>query len=275
MERPIIYDYLDYRNFLKDMFQFRKIKDRYFSYRYFSNRSGFSSPNFLKLVMEDLRNLTVTSIAKVAKGFGLKKQEREFFENLVLMNQSNSHDEKNHYYKKMISVKGYADAHKIDKASFTYFSKWYYPVIREIIILHKDHDTPEKIANLLNPKISVKEAERAIKLLEDLQLIRKSKTGKWEQCSSVVSTGPEVKSLIVGNFHREMIKLASESIDRHPSEKRDISAITLGINKDKIAEIKSRIAAFRKELLNYACDNENPDQVMQINIQAFPLTNDK
>ena len=80
MKRPVIFDYLDYRAFLKDMFCFRKWKDKHFSYRYFAGKSGFASPNYLKLVIDGDRNLTNGSIAKIAKGFKLKKQEREYFE---------------------------------------------------------------------------------------------------------------------------------------------------------------------------------------------------
>lgn len=274
MEKPVIYEYLDYRLFLKDMFQFRKAKDRFFSYRYFAKKSGFSSPNFLKLVIDGVRNLTNSSVAKVAKGFALRKQEHEFFENLVFMNQSEVHDEKNYYYKKMISAKGYAQAHKIDKANFKYFSKWYYPVIREMIVLHPSYQTPEGIAAKLSPKISIPEAKAALRLLEEMGLIRKNSKGEWEQCNQVISTGPEVRSIIIGNFHREMIKLGVESIDRYPPHIRDISALTLTLRKDRISEIKARIASFRQELLDLACNDDDPDQVTQINIQVFPLTND-
>ncbi len=275
MKRPVVYKYFDYRVFLKDMFQFRKLKNKIFSYRYFSSKSGFSSPNFLKLVIDEKRNLTNSSIAKVAKGFGLKKQEREFFENLVFMNQATVHDEKNHYYKKMMSMRGYTEIHKIDKDSYNYFSKWYYPVIREVITFNSHFQSPEKIARLLFPKITAKEAERAIKLLSELGLIKQNQDGHWEQSNQAISTGSEVKSLVVGNYHREMIKLASESIDRHPAGKRDISALTLSVKEKKISEIKARIESFRKELMDLACQDENPDQVIQINIQAFPLTNKK
>jgi hypothetical protein len=37
-------------------------------------------------------------------------------------------------------------------------------------------------------------------------------------------------------------------------------------------DLKKRIAAFRSELLDMACREDDPHQVVQINIQAFPLT---
>ena len=272
MTRPNIYDYMDYRSFLKDMFRFRKHKDTYFSYRYFSGKAGFSSPNFLKLVIDGKRNLTNTSLAKVAKGFGLLKQEREFLENVVFMNQAKDHEEKNYYLKKVMSIKGYTKVRKIEKKSYEYFSKWYNVAVREIVMFGGRNFTAEQIADTLNPKITPKEAEGAINLLIDLGLIKKDKDGLWEQSDPALSTGPEVKSLAIANFHREMLKLASESLERYPADERDISALTLRVNRTSIAEIKKRIIQFRRELLEFALGEEDTDQVIQVNLQAFPLT---
>lgn len=275
MERPVVYDYIDYRTYLRDMFEFKKTTQRFFSYRFFAREAGFASPNFLKLVTEGQRNLTNESVAKIVKGFGLKKQESEFFEYLVFMNQAKTNDSRNHYYRKMLSVKGYISNHRLDRASYEYFSKWYYPAVRELITFDGGRLTVEQISQRLNPKITPKEAEKALKLLSELELIRKGEDGRWEQSDKVVSTGPEVVSLVVANYHKEMLKLASESIERYPADERDITALTLSAKRETMIEIKARIAAFRKELLELACEDEDSDQVYQINFQAFPLTSEE
>lgn len=270
--RPNIFDYLDYRAFLRDLFNFKKYNNRLFSYRVFSGKAGFSSPNFLKLVIDGKRNLSNESIGKIAKGFGLKKQEREFFENLVFMNQASTNDEKNHYYKKMMSVNGYLKSHRINKSNYKYFSKWYYPAIREIAVFGDRNWTPEQISKILNPGIPAKEVEKALDILLELGLLRKDESGLWEQADKVVSTGAEVKSLAIFNYHKEMIKLALEAFERHPADKRSMSGVTISIKEKKLEEIKNIISAFRKELLKLACEDEGSDKVFQINIQAFPLT---
>ncbi len=272
MKRPVIYNYLDYRAFLNDLYLYWKKRKKRFSYRFFSEKAGFTSPNFLKLVTSGQRNLTDKSRKKIANGFELKTQEKEFFKNLVLMNQSTSHEGKNHYYKKMMSMRGYLNIHRIDKSKYTYFSKWYYPVIREIVSIGNRAYTPSQIAKLLIPEIKAKQAEKALKVLTELGLIKEKSRNRWIQQSNVVSTGPEVKSLIVTNFHQEMLKRSAEAIELHSAEERDISALTIRIKKNKIAEIKKRIELFRKEILALASHDEGSDQVVQINIQAFPFS---
>jgi uncharacterized protein (TIGR02147 family) len=272
MEQPSIYNYLDYRGFLQDLFEFRKQGDRGFSHRSFAQRAGFASPNFLKLVMAGRRNLTTESLAKVARGFGLKKQEREYLENLVYMNQAATHDEKNHYYAKLMRLRSNSPVKLIDKACYEYLSTWYCPAVREIITFGGGHLSAPEIASLLTPGVTAREVERALAVLLDLGLIRRTEDGAWQQCDKALTTGPEVQMLGAANFHREMIRLAGEAIERFPAAERDIGALTLSIPAERFAEIKKRIVAFRRELLALACEDDRPDRVVQVNIQLFPLT---
>ena len=273
MTEPSVFHYLDYRAFLNDLFGYRKKKDAYFSHRFFARRAGFSSPNFLKLVITGQRNLTNTSVAQVARGFSLKSKEREFFEYLVFMTQAANHDERNHYYQKMISIRGVGAIKKLEGASYEYFSNWYIPVIREVAVWGSGRMSAEEIAALLNPPVATKDAERALKVLTELHLLEKDEEGGWRHCDAAVTTGPEVRSLVIANYHREMIRLAADSIERHPSQERDISGLTLSVGRDRMPELKKRIAAFRRELLDLACGDNDPRQVVQVNLQAFPLTN--
>ena len=53
---------------------------------------------------------------------------------------------------------------------------------------------------------------------------------------------------------------------------RDISTLTLSVSRERMPDLQKRIAVFRGELLDLACREDDPRQVVQINIQAFPLT---
>jgi uncharacterized protein (TIGR02147 family) len=272
MERPLIFHYHDYRIFLSDYFDYSKDRDRKFSYRFFAQKAGFSSSSFLKLVIDGKRNLTIESIVKISRGFKLKKQEHDYFEKLVFMNQASSHETRNFYYKQILSMKGYSKVNQIAKASYDYFSKWYYPVIREIVTFGNGKYTPAKIATLLEPEITEKQALEALNQLVELGLIRKNKNGLWEQCDKHITTGREVRSFIVAQFHREMLKLASESIERFSSDERDISAITFGMESSKLHELKKLIADFRDQVRSKIVDDGNADRALQLNIQLYPLT---
>src|SRR3954463_10305239 len=92
IRRPIVFNYEDFRFFLKESFYYLKTTSA-FSYRKFNLEAGFTSPNYLKRVIDGDRNLSSSSIPKCAKALRLNQQENWFFENLVFFNQSKSVEE--------------------------------------------------------------------------------------------------------------------------------------------------------------------------------------
>jgi uncharacterized protein (TIGR02147 family) len=71
-----------------------------------------------------------------------------------------------------------------------------------------------------------------------------------------------------------MIKLASESIERFPSSRRDITSVTLNVSEENYNIIIDKLRALRKELLEMAEADVNPKRVAQLNLQLFPLSCD-
>src|SRR5262249_32035516 len=66
-----VYDYMDYRCFLKERFSSLKARNPLFSYRSFSRLAGTKSSGFLKLIIDGRRNLGDDGIMMVARGFKL------------------------------------------------------------------------------------------------------------------------------------------------------------------------------------------------------------
>ena len=55
----MIFEYDDYRIFLKDFFNAKKQEKPSFSQRYFAKKVGFNAHNFCTLVIEGKRNLSI------------------------------------------------------------------------------------------------------------------------------------------------------------------------------------------------------------------------
>ena len=62
-----VYEYFDYRRFLKDRFDDLKKKNPRFSIRLFNRLAGAKSTSFLKNVMEGKRNLADNGIFMIAR----------------------------------------------------------------------------------------------------------------------------------------------------------------------------------------------------------------
>ena len=128
-----IYKYIDYRKFIKDFYLFKKSSVRKFSYRSFSEKASFSSPNFIKLVIDGKKNIRKESILKLCKAMELKKKETEFFSYLVFFNQAKNAIDKNYYFGLLSSIRTPKSVQKLDFKHCEFFNNWYNTVVREII----------------------------------------------------------------------------------------------------------------------------------------------
>ncbi len=270
--KPDIFSYLDYRKYLADYYDAAKVHNRAFSYRYFSRKAGYSSPNFLKLVILGQRNISSDSIERFASALKLTVTESRFFGNLVAFNQASNEEEKNEAFERVAASRRFRQARKLDRDFYTYLSRWYYPAIREMVARADFVEDPEWIASQLLPTIQPARAKACLELLLDLGLVERDETGRLTRGESSITTGHEVRSLAVGNYHRQMLKRAAESIELVRSESRDISALTVSISADTVPELKERIHNFREVLIDLCDRDEAPNSVYQINIQLFPLT---
>jgi uncharacterized protein (TIGR02147 family) len=266
-----VFEYLDYREFLRAAYENLKERQRGFSYRWFSRRAGMASPNFLKLVIDGKRNLGADSAERFARALGLTDQETGFFRELVGFNQAPTAAEKNRHFDRIGEYRHHREVRALERRAFEYLSRWYYPAVRELVTCRGFREDPEWIARRLTPPISPTEARRALDLLLELGLIERAEDGGLRQADPLLSTGPEVRSLAVGNFHRQMMERASAAIDLVSPERRDISGVTVSLSPEAFQMFKEKIIALRAELLELSAEEKRPTRVVQFNFQAFPL----
>lgn len=271
-DRPNVFDYLDYRAFLRDHYLFQKGRGRGFSYRAFSRRAGLRSPNYLKLVIDGDRNLSGDMAGRFATACGLEGEAATYFVGLVGFNQATSTTERNAAYERLTTFKRYRQAHRLEMAQAAYHSTWYLPAIRELAAREDFKADPAWVAARLRPTISVPDARRALETLFELGLLVKDAHGRAKQGDPLVTTGTQTTSLHIGNYHRMMMERATASIDEVPAPKRDISSLTLCMSADGLRRLKERIARFRRELLELSELENDPREVVQVNFQLFPLT---
>ena len=267
-----VFEYLDYRAFLRDYYNARKAKARGFSYRSFARRAGLKSPNYLKLVIDGERNLSGTMAERFGATCGLSDDELRYFSDLVAFNQAEAVSERNKYYARLTGFQRYRQAHRLDVTHAAYYSTWYMPAIRELVLREDFREDPEWLAQELVPAITRAEATQALETLFDLGLLVRGADGKITQADPLLSTGPETRGLHIANYHRGMMQRAVESIDLVPAAERDISSLTLCVGKNGLRAFKERIQRFRKELLELSALEDDPEQVVQLNFQLFPLS---
>lgn len=267
-----IFQYQNYRTYLRDYYQQQKKAFRYFSYRYFSNKAGINASAFLYYVIENRRNLTKSSILKISSAIGHSREEAEYFENLVFFNQGKTIQEKTLYYTKIIEAHRPFDMQTINKDQFEFYAQWYHSVLRELVTLVDFQNDYKKLASMIFPPINEKQARKSIALLNKLGLIERDDDGCYQQTNRIIGVSPKgADGCIIEKFQQEMLALAVQSYDRFPRTERLGAATTFCISRPafELFIVKSR--EFRKELLEIARLDDNPDHIIQLSMNLFPL----
>ncbi|MFW5774919.1 MAG: TIGR02147 family protein [Chitinivibrionales bacterium] len=265
-----IFDYYDYRKYLRDVYEELHTKNPHFSYRYIREKTGMD-PGFLVKVFNHQKNLPEKSIPGFIKLLKLKKKRADYFESLVLFGRAKSDIQKKAFFEKLLSLKEPGSC-RVDADAYEFYTKWYYTAIRELLGFYPFCGDYAELANLLTPPIKVSEAKKGVQLLERLNFIEKDALGKYRLKNRFITTGELCQSIAVREFQKQTIRLASDSLESIPREKRDISTITATLSEEGFKKLQKRLADFRREILSLANEEQHANCAYHINFQLFPIS---
>ena len=271
--RPQTTDYDDYRIFLTELVTHLRESSRSFSFRKFSRKAGYQSPNFLKLVIEGQRNISEESIGRFAKAFELSAGEEKDFGHLVRFNQSKTDVERNKNYQ-LLKRNRPGPTAELHSAQYDIYSKWYALPIRELSTIPGFKEDPEWIASQFRENVTAHEASHALDLLQKVGLLIRNAAGHLRAAAARLKTGAEVP-LAVRNFHRSMLEHAQKSLDGLSTRERHVSSLTQALTRAQYEDICERIDTFREDLLQIMEDvpAQNEDaQVYFVGFEVIPLT---
>lgn len=268
-----VFEYNNYRRFIRDFYLYKKSAAKGFTYRYFARKAGFVSPVFIKLVIEGKSNLSSKSTSALIKAMELSLPEAHYFENLVKFNQANTESKKDKYFQILRQLNQEYGVTVLQADQYEYYSKWYNSVLREIAPYVKNKRDIQKLGSLLLPHLNSRETEKAIELLKRCLLLREDPDGTFSQTKKIISTGTEIESLAVRKLHIQMALLAAEAIEHVPKDERDVSGLTIGVSQEILDIIKTRIMRFREEIMMLVASDKRPvERVYRLNFQLFPVS---
>lgn len=272
---PDIFLFYDYRAYLKALFEFNKAQSRRFSHRYIVTRAGFKSPNVLKNVIDGKRNLTFAAAEQFAKAFKLDIATKKYFLALVQFNQAGTPTEREKFFQELVDMRSRENPARLGEHQYDVFSHWWHLAIREVVSLPDFQFSPDWVSDALSPSITPDEAAESLSLLKSLGLIAMNRDRSWTQVEKTIATDARVKSVMVSQFHREMIRLGGESLSRFPGKDREVSGTTLRVAEADLDKIKVWLREFRMKILGLAAQSAGADQIYQLNFQFFPLVKSK
>ena len=268
---PDVLQYTNYRVYLRDYYEFKKKTVPAFSLRFFAEKAGLSSHAHLKLAIDGKRNITKNTVTKLIHGLGLENQRAAYFESLVFFNQATTDEDKKIYYAQLVKASPRSKLHKMDKAQLRIFKEWHHSVILEMVALKDFRPIPEQISKRLRGLITPAQAMESLNLLLELGLLVKTANG-YRQSNPLITTDDEVQDTVVAMYHSQMLTLSQRMLNDLPGSERDVSALTFGIKRSDFVNLKKHLQLMRKELLDFSAKAGEAEEVVQINLQLFPLT---
>lgn len=259
---------------LNSYVEHRKQMGQIFSYRWFSQRAGFKSPNYLHLILNRKRKLNVSTSEKICEAFKWSQSQRDYFMALCEFKLSRTAKNKQQCAQRLLGLRLNQHKKQLKLSSKGIESLYASPlnvIIRELCVAGIKND-PNSIQDLLLFDANVRDIKKSIQQLLSAQLIKEDQ-GLLVSNKAFVSTGDEVTSELVKKYHEAMMNLAVKSMYEQPREQRDLSTVTLHLPKERMPELKNILQRFRKEILALETEQKSSNsQLIQVGFQIFPLT---
>jgi plasmid maintenance system antidote protein VapI len=149
---------------------------------------------------------------------------------------------------------------------------WYHFAILELIKINPDLDAKFAAKSL---GLSLAEAKLALNRLENLEYIEKHK-GQWRQLpnrANNTTTSHNFTEIAFQKLQEQILQQAALAMKKTNITFRDQSSMTMAISSKKIPQAKEKIKKFRRDLCAFLEEGTAIDEVYQLSISLFPITN--
>lgn len=264
-----IFEYLDYRDMLRDAFEERKAKSPLYGYRMMAETLGQDTSNVFRILQKDA-HLPARCQSRAIEFLGLTGRAAEYFVLLIAYARERDSRARHEILDKAMALRDVASRDLVDK-ELAYFRNWWIVAVRSMVEVMEGRVQSAAIAKRLRPEVSEAEVTEALDLLLELGLVKKASSGRLVLAESHLNAGGPEKVEAVRGFQRQILALASESLERFPREQRDVSTLTLAVDESAFKEIREMLREFRQQIQKRVEESNHPDRVMQLSMAFFPL----
>lgn len=269
--RPDIYRYHDHRRFLADLIAHRKETGAGFTLRSLADEAGVAT-SYLSMVISGTRALSGDALEKIARPLGLTAAERTHLELLRLLGESDSQEVRASALERIQKQNAYQKTNPKENETFRYLSQWLNVAIREMVSLRGFRADAAWIVERLRKRPALRQAEEALKFLVDNGYIELAADGKASLPVKALDCVGGVFRLALGQFHRQMLKLAAEAYDNSEIDERNITGQTIAIAQEDWPKLRKILDDTLKKVGDLERNEKPKDAVYHITFAAFPLT---
>ena len=271
-----IYDYANYREFLKDHYEEQKSKKTGFTYARFSIQAGIQSPNYYKLVMDGQKNLTASNLVRFSLALDFADAEKDFFEALVNFNQASNPTERAYFFDRVKRLReqrsGVLSKRVLEEFEFEAMSSWTAHAVMILTNLANFRESPRWISKKLFGLVSESEIVPILAKLEAVGLLQRDKSGRLRQTHKRVKTRAKLQRQSAKTFYEGLFARAAKALHVGTPEEREFGAYMVGLSPKQMPELRQKVREFMNDLNEWALENKDPDQIYAFVFGGFPLS---
>jgi uncharacterized protein (TIGR02147 family) len=174
--------------------------------------------------------------------------------------------------RRMNGIKQFREANPRESEVIHYLTHWYYVAIREMSGLPDFVLDAKWIKSRLSSSIPLPDIQRAIDFLLEHGYIERRPDGAVAPPEKTVDCMDGVYKVALGQFHREVLDLASKSVTECPPEQRNLMGFTFSCAKEEFQKVSEIIERAHSEIREVARVAQNGDSVYHVELCLFPLT---
>jgi uncharacterized protein (TIGR02147 family) len=275
--RPNIFEFTDYREFLRVWFDYLK-KSRNISIRKFAKISGLSDA-YLVMMLSGKRPLSAKAFNKIRPHLLLEKHEKKYLEKLRLTVVGANVDTQHAAVMELKNHRNYKLKNQKEFETLKYLSHWYHFAIRELTADPNFSEDAKWIQKKLAFHVPLKNIRKAVKFLEKGEFLVRDQSGRLRSLDKKIHCTPKIFSHSLRSMHEQFLSLAMKSIDTVDSSQRMVVGSTVYVSDSQITKIRDvlqeaidKISAIE---LEYDENGEEKGKIYHVEIAGFPMSDAK
>lgn len=257
---------MDAVKYLAEEFNNRKAKNSRYSLRAFSKMLDMPAGRVSEIFSRK-RAITYPMALKMANSLNLTPDKKTEF--LSLIDDELKYKDNVRKLSNLMRTPPCRDYQKLSEDTFKVLADCHYYVILNLIRNKDFQSDPTWIADRLG--LSEEYVIDALERLKKLEMIDIDQEGNIIRTAKKLTTAHDVPSKVIRQAHKQELQLAAKAMDEVNVNDRDIQSLTMPINKEKLKVAKEMISIFIRQLGELLNDG-NTDEVYNLNIQLFPMT---
>jgi len=263
------FDYDDYREILKAVFEHRKETSPQFSYKALAEILGIDPAGTFRVLNKE-RHLPARCVSRAIDFLGLTGRGAEYFVLMTSYGRERRKTARQEILKKAMELRD-VPRRQLEEEELSFLRDWWVVAVRCAVEVLEGRAVPEEIASRITPSVRVEDIRAALELLVSLGIAKKAQGGRLRIVDQHLTVDGEKGRLAVSEFQRKILGLAAESVDRFPRELRDISTLTITVDERAFEDVRGILKDCRRRIQARVGDVLQPDRALQVAFSIFPL----